>query len=95
MATKRIDITGQKFNSLTVLSEYRVNKGRHTEWLCHCDFGRLAWVLLSALKSGSIKACGCGKGEHHKGNNYDLSNSYGIGYVLERNTFLFDKQDYI
>ena len=94
MAAKRIDITGQRFNSLTVLSEYRVNESRHTEWLCRCDCGNLIWVSISVLKSGSTKACGCKKGEHHKGNTYDLSNDYGVGYTSGGNSFLFDKGDY-
>jgi len=36
---KKIDLTGQKFGRLTVLSEVERNTGRHVMWICECECG--------------------------------------------------------
>ena len=51
---RRIDLTGQKFNRLTVIKY--VGK---SSWLCKCDCGNEAIVGGWELKSGNIKSCGC------------------------------------
>lgn len=57
---KPIDITGQKFNNLTVLSlHHRDAKSRTYYWLCRCDCGNEHIVSGKALKNGSVKSCGC------------------------------------
>lgn len=58
--TKLINIVGQKFNKLTVLSlHHRDAKSRTFYWLCRCDCGNEHIVSGKALKNGSIKSCGC------------------------------------
>lgn len=49
---------GDKYNRLTILSE--------TEWRyakryvkCKCDCGAVGYYMLSAIKRGAIKSCGC------------------------------------
>lgn len=57
-----IDLTGQKFNRLTVLSrDYSKNQQgrRGTFWLCECDCGNQIIVASSNLKNGNTKSCGC------------------------------------
>jgi hypothetical protein len=93
---KRIDISGQRFNSLIVLSEHRAMKCGHTEWLCRCDCGNLTWADFNKLKTGGKKSCGCKQGNlTHKGNTYDLSGDYGIGYTSKADSFLFDKESHV
>jgi hypothetical protein len=94
MASKRINIAGKRFNSLTTLQEYRITNNRHTEWLCRCDCGNLTWVLLSHLRNGTTKSCGCRRGEHFKGNVYNLTGKFGIGYTSNDKPFFFDIEDY-
>jgi hypothetical protein len=59
-----VDLTGQRFHNLTVLSEaepYYPMKGyRKRRWLCKCDCGAETIVLQSNLmaKDGT-KSCGC------------------------------------
>ena len=54
---KIIDLTGQRFGSLTVLYPTRVY-GRFG-WHCKCDCGQEKDVDTSNLKAGKVKSCGC------------------------------------
>lgn len=62
---KFIDITGQIFGQLTVL--YRqpsfVQKGSGAYWMCRCACGDFTTVSGSNLKTGSVKGCGCLRGQ--------------------------------
>ena len=53
-----IDITGQKFNHLYVIS-HAFNKSGRSYWNCLCDCGKTVVVLGASLKNGNTKACGC------------------------------------
>lgn len=57
---KKIDLTGQKFNSLTVISSVP-SRGGKTYWLCQCECGNIKEVQGTHLKNGAIKSCGCKK----------------------------------
>lgn len=98
-----IDLTGQKFNKLTVIKrveDYISPNGHHyVQWLCKCDCGKDVVVLSSNLKSGHTKSCGCYNIEMivkrtKKYNTYDLSGEYGIGYTSNGDEFYFDLEDY-
>lgn len=53
-----VDLTGEKFNRLTVISFYgRIKK--HKYWNCECECGTLTRVEGGGLKSGNTKSCGC------------------------------------
>ena len=56
--TSAIDLTNQKFGSLTAIepTEQRVN-GK-VVWKCLCDCGNEHFVTSANLKSGSVKSCG-------------------------------------
>ena len=56
------DLTGQKFNRLTVIKrgEDLICKSRNViRWLCRCECGNETLVTTSSLKSGKTKSCGC------------------------------------
>lgn len=61
------DLTGLKFNRLTVLN-FSYSKYRQRFWLCKCDCGSSKEVFASTnwLKFGKIKSCGCLKLEFLK-----------------------------
>lgn len=66
---KFTDLTGEKFNKLTVLSlHHRDNKNKTYYWLCKCDCGNESVVNGKHLKHGSIKSCGCLRKENFKRN---------------------------
>ena len=56
---KFIDLTGQKFGRLTVLSRTDNNKHRQVMWLCQCKCGNFIVVRGYRLKDGHTKSCGC------------------------------------
>lgn len=54
---KALDLTGQKFGKLTVISKSENKKGK-TYWLCRCECGKEKEVQTSHLRSGATKSCG-------------------------------------
>ena len=79
------DLTGKKFNLLTAvqpLYKYR----RAWVWECKCDCGNTTKVVISKLKNGTTKSCGCfkkknlnhnfGKGHNNWQGHGDLSKSF-------------------
>ncbi|PGT10249.1 GIY-YIG nuclease family protein [Bacillus cereus] len=64
---KARDLTGQKFNRLTVVSrlDYKHPRGGFM-WLCTCDCGNKVEAPTHRITSGDIPSCGCQKREGHK-----------------------------
>lgn len=56
---KLIDLTGQKFNRLTVIERDLRDKRKGTYWYCKCDCGNFTSVLSNYLRNGNTKSCGC------------------------------------
>jgi len=58
--SKFIDLTGQKFGRLTVVSRAGRNKHRKATWNCICECGNALSVVTSGdLKNGHTQSCGC------------------------------------
>lgn len=55
-----IDLTGQEFGNLTVISK-NGHKGNRIAWLCKCDCGTYATIVGISLTTGHTKSCGCFK----------------------------------
>lgn len=53
-----IDITGQRFGRLLVVSK-AASLGKNTRWACLCDCGRTTEVFKSSITSGAQTSCGC------------------------------------
>lgn len=53
-----IDLTGLKFNRLTVIGRHPAKK-RQAYWSCKCDCGSITKAGGFELKTGIIKSCGC------------------------------------
>jgi len=58
--TRVIDLTGQKFAKLTVISMLPRHKGPHTYWNCRCDCGGSTIASSNNLRRGRHASCGCG-----------------------------------
>lgn len=56
--SRKIDLTGKKFNKLTVLEFITGKKGRR-HWKCQCDCSRITIVSGSNLVTGNTTSCGC------------------------------------
>lgn len=53
------DLTGKKYNHLTVVKQNGRTKDRHILWECVCDCGNIAYVSSRDLTTGHTKSCGC------------------------------------
>lgn len=59
MGRSAIDITGQKFNYLTVIKREGTDNHGRASWLCQCDCGKTKVVSRTDLISNFVKSCGC------------------------------------
>ena len=57
--SKLIDITGQKFERLTVIERAQNNSSGRACWKCECECKNTIIVEGSKLRNGSVKSCGC------------------------------------
>lgn len=55
-----MDLTGQKFGNLTVISRYISGDGE-VLWHCKCDCGNVVKISTGRLNYGNVKSCGCAK----------------------------------
>jgi hypothetical protein len=63
--TRLIDLTGQTFGMLTVLSREGIDSTGKTTWRSQCSCGGISIATGLNLKKGVTKSCGCLK--HRKG----------------------------
>ncbi len=56
---KCIDLTGQKFGRLTVISRAGKTKRGAVKWLCKCNCGNETVVIGDDLRKGATRSCGC------------------------------------
>lgn len=57
-SNKLENLSGMKFNRLTVQNEYII-KNNKTYWKCICDCGNEVWVQSYQLKNNKTRSCGC------------------------------------
>jgi hypothetical protein len=55
---KPVDLTGQRFGKLVVLSYEQIGTGK-SKWICQCDCGNITKHFPANLKKGIAKSCGC------------------------------------
>lgn len=60
---KFIDLTGKKFERLTVLYKTDRKQGNEWFWHCKCDCGNECDIVGVSLRTGRTKSCGCLKKE--------------------------------
>ena len=57
--SKFIDLTGQIFGKLSVLSRANYSKSGKIKWNCICKCGEEVIVIGNNLKNSTTKSCGC------------------------------------
>ena len=57
------NLTGQRFDKLTVLGLSARKSGRKSYWVCQCKCGNKHLGRSDLLKSGKLRSCGCLKKE--------------------------------
>ena len=55
----KIDLTGQKFNRLTVIKESENKRGGRVTWICQCECGNIVEVTSKNLRDRTTQSCGC------------------------------------
>lgn len=56
---KKLDLTGQRFGRLTVVSPSPLRCYRNVVWHCRCDCGESTEMRGDHLRSGHSQSCGC------------------------------------
>ena len=55
-----IDLTGERFERLTVLErDTSVDSTKGAFWICKCDCGNIKSISSNTLRRGLTKSCGC------------------------------------
>lgn len=63
--SRRLELTGQKFNRLTVIEYVGQNDRNLSLWRCRCDCGNEIVRTGNAILQGHTKSCGCAKKCRH------------------------------
>lgn len=86
---QEIDITGQKFNRLTVLG---TEPGNSAVVICRCDCGKIVKKSKNNVKRGLTKSCGCFKSQVSSAtakrvfaDTIELSKKYGTNFGIIEN----------
>lgn len=53
------DLSGQKYNRITIISFSHRNKHTKAVYNCVCDCGKKLQTIGTTVKSGHVKSCGC------------------------------------
>jgi hypothetical protein len=61
MKTKFINMVGEKFGKLEVVSYGGKDANEHTLWICKCECGRLTTVPRGNLIAHNTRSCGCAR----------------------------------
>ena len=61
----RVDLRGQRFGSMVVVSDMGMMEGVHY-WLCRCSCGFAIPVRHGNLTSGNTHTCGCGANKNRE-----------------------------
>jgi hypothetical protein len=54
---KRLDISGERYGKLLALQ--RIEGAKGSRWIFKCECGRETSALLSNVRGGSVRSCGC------------------------------------
>lgn len=66
MGIPGLDLVGQRFGKLVIVSKTTPNKIRQIRWVCKCDCGNNHITTTTMLRAGNIKSCGCYRNECRK-----------------------------
>lgn len=86
-----VDLTGQRFNRLTVLRYVGNNRYNQRLWECACDCGNITVTTTHSLRAGIAKSCGCLKkeivtkriNEHNHKHGQTKTRLYNIWYGMK------------
>lgn len=74
---KRIDMTGDKYGRVTVVSYVGASEDRRALWLCSCECGRTFITRGKDLRQGKVNSCGCVRKEHCSARMTNFNTTHG------------------
>lgn len=81
---KRIDMAGEKYGRVTVISYVGISEDRRALWKCQCECGTTFITRGKDLRQGKVTSCGCVRKEHCSTRMTALNTTHG-----KRNTRLY------
>ena len=88
MSSTKIELTGQTFGQLTVLSFTGKDKHREANWFCKCNnCYNFAVVTGRNLRKGNVKSCGCIRREYHTKHGEYKSSEYSSWLHMKRRCY--------
>ena len=72
------DLTGEKFERLTVLKRVENSHNGHLQYLCRCDCGSELIVKFQSLTKNKSKSCGCLRSENMKAFNAERKKAFEL-----------------
>lgn len=87
MIGQKLNLVGLKFNRLFVIQYHGRDKNNKTTWECLCDCGNIHIANGSAIKSGSIKSCGCLNTDKRRERFTKMNTSHGMSKTSVYNTW--------
>lgn len=83
---KIVDITGKKYNKLTVLGFHHIGKRRRSYWKCQCDCGEIVILRKDSFMYpySKVKSCGCWHREESSKRPHDKKSGYYIKLKKEK-----------
>ncbi len=88
---KVIDLVGQQFARLTVLSRAG-SQNKKSTWLCRCQCGKEVVVKSDNLKNGNTKSCGCQKRDSTIATMQATKRTHGLSQSAEYRIWVSIKQ---
>ena len=78
---KRIDMTGQKYGRVTVVSYAGISEDRRALWKCVCECGTTFITRGKDLRSGKVTSCGCARREHCSERMTEANTKHGLRHT--------------
>lgn len=78
---KRIDMTGERYGKVTVVSYVGVSEDRRALWKCECDCGKTFITRGKDLRQGKVNSCGCDRKEHCRERMINVNTTHGKRYT--------------
>lgn len=78
---KRIDMTGEKYGRVTVVSYVGISEDRRALWKCVCECGTTFITRGKDLRCGKVTSCGCARRERCRERMTAVNTKHGLRHT--------------
>jgi hypothetical protein len=93
--SKKLNIVGNRYGMLEVLSYVGKDKHSKTLWMCRCDCGKMTEVIGSNLQKGNSNSCGCARKDSITKHGGSRNRSYYTWRGMMRRCYNLNDKAYI